>query len=334
MSQNSFKFQEINAFTREGENVIGNPATICLVDEFPNLEEMGDCAKQLGTPMTTFLKPTDDPLSFEIRHFSPDGEENHVCGHASVAAAEYLARLDPDLRDDKTITFKLNPKFGINSDNAFYLKVSGQDISLTMPAVTELERVDDPEFYTLLADALNIDETDIVKPCYYAPRIINYVVELKDGKTLLDMQPDFEKLKTLAASEKFSHEGIMATTPSPHDSFDILNRVFLPIIGVDEDLACGSANCSIIPYWAMIKDNAFPDSQDTFNVLFPYPPSLADGFVGGIQDLELDRDKKEVTVTGQAAWQKEHLITTNPEQYSAPPYNQEQQHKPPRPNSP
>jgi PhzF family phenazine biosynthesis protein len=292
-------FNEVSAFTRKGRPVLGNPAALCVVDEFPAQEAMERAAKELGRPMTSFLRRTADPDIFDIRHFSPDGKENHVCGHATLAAAEFLAAQAPGRRDGREITFRLNPAYAINAGNAFRARIDGDAIALTVPAVTELERVDDPAFYKRLAEALRVDEAAIVRPAYYAPRIINYVVELKDENTLLAMKPDFAKLKALAASAAFPHEGIMATVKSETQRADILTRVFLPIIDVDEDIACGSANCSVVPYWTMKRPGAFPPGKTAFRGLFPYPPGGA--MLGGVQDLRIDHAKKEIVITGQAA---------------------------------
>ena len=296
------EFHQVNAFTKNGMNVLGNPATICLINDFLDDITMGKCAKELASPMTSFVRPTNDPYIFEIRHFSPDGLENHVCGHATVAAAELLAMKYPDFRKGREITFKLNPKYAINSENSFIATIKGNDISLKMPAVTEMKEVKSPKFYSLLAEALQIKPSDIVKPAYYAPRIINYVVELKNQDVLINMRPDFNKLANLAQSKKFSHEGIMATVKSEAAQYDTMTRVFLPIIGVDEDIACGSANCSVIPYWKLKNKTAFPSLKDEFNNLFPYPPEQHNGFVGGVQHLKFDAANEQIILTGQASY--------------------------------
>lgn len=292
--------------------MIGNPAAICLVDRFPEERVMGEAAFRLQSPMTSFVRRTSDPHVFEIRHFAPDGKENHVCGHATLAAAELLARNNPDFRKGATITFKLNPKFKINPANAFTARIDGNDIHLTVPAVTEMQRVDDPEFYRALADTLGVAETDFTGPAYYVPRIINYVVGLRDQDALIKMKPDFAKLKVLAASAKFPHEGIMATAKSDFPGYDIMTRVFLPIIGVDEDVACGSANCSVVPYWALKRQGEFDLAKTMFRAMFPYPPRAHDGVVGGVQDLSFDAAKKEVTIKGQAAYQRAFVLNIGP----------------------
>ena len=275
---------------------------------------MEQAAFRLKSPMTSFVRLTDDPLVFEIRHFSPDGKENHVCGHATLAAAEVVARRNPDLRQGQTVIFKLNPKFSINAANAFTAQIRGRDIHLTVPAVTEMQEVKDRKFYTLLADALGLSEQDFTGPAYYVPRIINYVVGIRDQGTLIGMKPDFAKLKALAASAAFPHEGIMATTQSQISGFDIMTRVFLPIIDVDEDVACGSANCSVVPYWAMKRAGSFDAAKTTFRGLFPYPPSMHENKVGGVQELILHPGSAEITVKGQAQFQRSIALNISPRQ--------------------
>ncbi len=314
-----YLFHEIRAFTLAGAPVLGNPAMICLVDDFPEDSVMEESARILNSPMTSFVRRTNDPYVFEIRHFSPDGKENHVCGHATVAASELLAQLNPELRKGAEIEFRLNPKYAINQNNAFYAEIHGADISLIMPAVVELQAVTDPQFYTRLAEALGIAEDKIIYPAYFAPRIINYVVEIADEKTLLSMQPDFAKLKALALSQDFRHEGIMATVKSETQGYDILTRVFLPVIDVDEDIACGSANCSVIPYWTLMRPGVFPEEQNNFNVLFPYPPVLDSGKVGGVQHLSININSQEIMLTGQATKCREVTLTIERKTDKKPP---------------
>lgn len=321
-----FHFEEINAFTQQGRPALGNPASICLVDHFPHVDVMGQAAKALGTAMTTFISPTGDENVYDIRHFSPDGMENHVCGHATIAAAEFLARQDPALRQGHEIVFKLNPVYGINQDNAFKARIQGHDISLTVPAILDMREMTDPEFYKLLTEALRIDADDIDGAVYYAPRILNYVVAFKDEDTFMHMSPDFEKLKKLAVSDDYKHEGIMATFASAangtindaENEFDIMTRVFLPIIGVDEDVACGSANCSVIPYWTMKRKGVFPDDKTEFKAIFPYPPEMANGMEGGLQTLQINHEDEEIILTGQATFKKSYDLAVTPQKAPSP----------------
>jgi PhzF family phenazine biosynthesis protein len=304
-----YVFDIINAFSRADCRAIGNPASICLVEQFPGDNVMGDAARKLGSPMTSFMTRGDQPDSFNIRHFSPDGAENHVCGHATVAASEFLARLHPEYRQGREIAFRLNPRYAINADNEFRAFIQGPDITLTMPAISELERVDDPAFYTQLAKALGIRKRDIDGTAYYAPRIINYVIGIRSEKKLQSITPDFNRLAALARSVEFPHEGIMLTAKPKSGPYDLMSRVFLPVIGVDEDIACGSSMCSIVPYWVLKQQNAFPSDKRAFSNLFIYPPAKVNGNVGGVQHVQMDDKKGEIRLTGQASYQRQITLS-------------------------
>jgi PhzF family phenazine biosynthesis protein len=296
-------FQEIRAFTQTGVKALGNPAMVTLVDEFPDDKAMGKMAKTLASPMTTFIKPTTAPGVYDLRHFSPDGGECHICGHATMAAAEFLAREKPELRKNGQITFKLNPKFGVSDKSEIIAVINGNDISMTMPAVTELQPITDPEFYKIISAGLKVAESEITKPAYFAPRTRDLVIAFHDQDVLLTLQPDFKALKEMALKGKYIHEGLMGTAKSTIAGYDIVNRVFLPGINVNEDIACGSANCSIIPFWALKTTGIFDPSQKDFRVLYPYPPGAKDE-VGGVQQLHLEAAKKEIVLTGQALYAK------------------------------
>ena len=302
------RFHKIKAFTQQGMDVIGNPATVMVVEDFPDDSIMGQAAKILAEPMTTFVRATDEDGVYDIRHFSPDGDECHVCGHATMAAAELLARENPALRNRSDIVFKMNPKFGVSDKSIIKAHIDGNTISLTLPAIMDLQPMTDPEFYRLLTEGLRVSEDDLVKPVYFAPRIRDIVVAFKDPNTLLALDPDFPRLKAMAIDSPYLHEGMMGTAPSNIEGFDIINRVFLPGIDVNEDVACGSANCSIIPFWATKCVDAFDAAKKDFRVIYPYPPG-AKGYVGGIQHLHIDVQKGEIILTGQASYEASINIT-------------------------
>ncbi len=297
------EFHEIKAFTRKGLNVIGNPATVAIVDEFPSDEDMGRAARKLASPMTTFVRPTETKGVYDIRHFSPDGDECHVCGHATMAAVELLLRENPEFRQGGKLTMKMNPTFGVSAKSEIIADIDGDNISLHMPAIIDLQPMTDPAFYKELAAGLRVPEDEIEKPVYFAPRVRDLVVRFKSAETLLALEPDFPRLKQMAIEGKYQHEGLMGTAKSIIDGYDVINRVFLPGIDVDEDIACGSGNCSVIPYWVVKSQDGFGAEKRDFKVIYPYPPG-GEGTCGGVQDLHLDVDKAEITLTGQAFYAK------------------------------
>jgi hypothetical protein len=142
----------------------------------------------------------------------------------------------------------------------------------------------------------------------FSTNIRDYVIEISDTDTLSAISPDFTALKELAESERYSHEGLMLTAAVDDEdsSFDIHSRAFLPITGVNEDIACASANCSIIPYWE--GKGLLPKNKDgRFRCLFPYPPG-PEGYYGGVQIISFDSSRNLILVTAEAALTGEALV--------------------------
>lgn len=297
----ALRFEWLNAFTHRGMDVQGNPATISIRSRFPSESDMKRAAALLGTNMTSFVVPAGQKDSYYIRHFSPDGEENHVCGHATIAAAESLARKYPEYRKGADITFLLNKKYSINDDNAFPAHIKGDDITLTMPAIMNLEAADD-RFRARLLKALGVFRDESIGKAYYAPRIDNYILEVKDPKVLESITPNFNRLAKLAKSHDFPHEGVMLTSKACGGQIDLITRVFLPVIGVNEDVACGSSMCSVIPYWTTYSGGDFAQGKNSFVNVFPYPPGGGQGRLGGVQKIDIDSEKAVIKLTGQATY--------------------------------
>jgi predicted PhzF superfamily epimerase YddE/YHI9 len=67
------------------------------------------------------------------------------------------------------------------------------------------------------------------------------IVPLETEADVLEVQPDFARLKTIPR---------MAIVTAPGDEQDIASRVFVPYAGIDEDPVTGSAHGALVPFWA------------------------------------------------------------------------------------
>ena len=249
--------------------------------------------------MNSFICETNSG-EFMIRHYTPDGVEDRICGHATLAAVELLVYLGK-IEQRAEIKIKLNPIFNINSKHAFDVSISNKNITIRLPIVKDLHPVLDDDFYRKVSSFLSVSMSKVVKPAYFSPLIKNFIVGLEDEVTLLDVQPDFVKIKEFRL---YSNEGFMLTAPSTTKTFDIVSRVFQPFLGVNEDAACGSANCLMIPYWINKREGCYPEDKSTFRVLFPVNPyGHQEGF-GGLQSVKILPGRKEIEVTGQAQYMK------------------------------
>ena len=80
----------------------GNPAAVCLVDEFPDEAWMQSLGAELGLSETAFVVPRGG-AEFDLRWFTPSVEVD-LCGHATIAASHVL--WDTGIvADDTGITF-------------------------------------------------------------------------------------------------------------------------------------------------------------------------------------------------------------------------------------
>jgi PhzF family phenazine biosynthesis protein len=90
-----------------------------------------------------------------------------------------------------------------------------------------------------LPDALGIEE-----PAGITRGRFDYLVEVDNEQTLLNLSPDFGKLRHIKT------RGIIVTAPSSSRDCDFVSRFFAPAVGVDEDPVTGSAHCTLCPYWS------------------------------------------------------------------------------------
>jgi PhzF family phenazine biosynthesis protein len=81
----------------------GNPAAVCLVDEFLPKEVMQKIASEMNFSETAFVKQI-AKNHYHIRWFTPNSEAP-LCGHATIAATHILFQESRQLESD-TIIYK------------------------------------------------------------------------------------------------------------------------------------------------------------------------------------------------------------------------------------
>jgi len=82
----AFPIVTVDAFTHRPFG--GNPAAVCVVDEYPSDDWMQDVAREMNLSETAFLVPRGDG-EWNLRWFSPTVEVD-ICGHATLASAHVL----------------------------------------------------------------------------------------------------------------------------------------------------------------------------------------------------------------------------------------------------
>jgi PhzF family phenazine biosynthesis protein len=213
----------VDAFT--DTSFKGNPAGVCLVDEFPDTEAMQQMAAELNWSETAFVRQKSEH-HFHIRWFSPR-DEAPLCGHATLAASHVLWEQRKTKCD--LITFE-------SMGGPLTAQRDGNWITLNFPA-REVIPCPMPEF---LADALG----DVIIESVYKDDLI-YLAVLDDVGSVVNLKPN------LSLIEKIPCRAVIVTTLGTQP-YDFVSRYFAPSVGIPEDPVCGSAHCRLAPFWSKI----------------------------------------------------------------------------------
>lgn len=197
----------------------GNPAAVCVTDEWLSDGLMQAIAVENGLSETAFAVPENG--DYRLRWFTPGGEID-LCGHATLATAFII--LTHIRKGAPSVSFETQ---------------SGR---LTVSRDGELYRMDFPA-YELRAIAV----TDKMAEAFGARPVEAYLGRdllcvFESEETVRGLAPDFEKLKGL--------EGLLQHATAKGRDYDCVSRSFAPKLSVAEDPVCGSGHCHILPYWA------------------------------------------------------------------------------------
>jgi PhzF family phenazine biosynthesis protein len=198
----------------------GNPAGVCPLDEWIDVDLMQRIAAENRLSETAFFVAEDD--GYRIRWFTPQSEVD-LCGHATLASASVLFE---HLEYPHEIIHFLS-----KSGDLFVRKI-GHSIVLDFPAQPGA-KCDPPNELPL---ALGFD----VREVYRTSR--DYLVVLETEDDIRSLSPDLSLISQLDA------EGVIVTAPGRE--VDFVSRFFAPRLGVPEDPVTGSAHCTLAPYWS------------------------------------------------------------------------------------
>jgi predicted PhzF superfamily epimerase YddE/YHI9 len=204
----------------------GNPAAVCLLSEPLTDERMQSIAFELGIAETAYVTPTEDRRTFGLRWFSP-ATEIDLCGHATLATAHAL-RAGGIVDGSAPLTFHTR-------SGPLWAAFDGRRIELDFPA--------DPMTPARLPDPLKEQWPGAVRASGSTDFFT--FVALSSAEAVARYVPD------LAAIAAVGSKALLLTAEAaPGSDADYVLRVFGPNVGIDEDPATGSAQCSAGPYWA------------------------------------------------------------------------------------
>ena len=199
----------------------GNPAAVVFT-QINDSHLMQKIAAENNLSETAFIREINGKL--HIRWFAPSCEID-LCGHATLASAY--------------IYFKYINKFSSNIFKVFCAKHG----ELKVHKKNNYYYLDFPTDHLIKEETSPLIECAIGHKldCMYRGRD-DYLVNLKSENQIINLKPDFSKLKEINA------RGLIVTAPG--DNCDFVSRCFFPSTGVDEDPVTGSAHTSLVPFWA------------------------------------------------------------------------------------
>ncbi len=212
---------QVDAFASEVFS--GNPAAVCLLDEWIDDNRLQSIAAENNLSETAFLVQNDN--NFVIRWFTPVTEVS-LCGHATLASAFVLFNCRNWPADIVRFQTRKSGELSVTKrDNLLELEFpSRPPYARTPPAG--------------LKEALKITSGKVFGS------VEDLMVVLDSESAVLEVQPDFNAL------DRVECLGTIITARG--DWSDFVSRFFAPRVGINEDPVTGSAHCVLIPYWASV----------------------------------------------------------------------------------
>jgi PhzF family phenazine biosynthesis protein len=216
----SVSYYHVDSFTRE--LFAGNPAGVCVLSAVIADDTMQRIAAENKHSQTAFVLPRADG-DFDLRWFTPEIEDD-LCGHATLASAYVLS-----LRGHDAWPVRFHTRSGV-------LTVARDHDTFELDFPAWPPNPCDPPIELL--PALGLKTAQVLKSR-------DYVVVVDRAEQVRALSPDIRALAKL----DIGIGGTIVTAPGEGD-VDYVARFFAPSVGIDEDPATGSINCTLAPYWA------------------------------------------------------------------------------------
>lgn len=213
-----YDFYQVDAFTNEPFK--GNPAAICLLEEWPSEFILQAIAADHNLSETAFLKPVDE--DYEIRWFTPRTEVA-LCGHATLASAHVVFHyLHPQWNE---------VVFHTRFSGDLFLGISEGQVVMDLPKVPIEQKMNSHGLGQFPANVQAVYESD------------KLILALPDEEAIVNFKPDQQQLANM-------HEfGVAITALSNTPGIDFVSRFFAPNAGIPEDPVTGSLHCALAELW-------------------------------------------------------------------------------------
>lgn len=212
---------QIDAFS--SELFKGNPAAVCLLEDWIADDLMQKIAQENNLSETAFIVKKDEE-HYEIRWMAPEGEVD-LCGHATIASAYAVTEFIEPGRTSVTFTSRGRELPVRKTNNEWQLKF--------------------PRFELTSYNVRNLDApllSLVPSEAYFGNGTI--ILVLPSEEKLLRASPDIHYLRE---SNTFLS---LTTLAAKKSKYDFASRFFAPSVGIDEDPVTGSVHCLLGPLWA------------------------------------------------------------------------------------
>jgi predicted PhzF superfamily epimerase YddE/YHI9 len=220
----------VDAFV--GPECSGNPAGVIESERSMSVCEMAFVATELNQTETIFLRRS-GPGRWRVRWFTPTTQVK-LCGHATLAAAHWLWESGRDATEEIV--------FQAENVSITAIRLADDRAKIIMPIV--------PLSSTPLEQKLNEcfpgASIQYIGCTAHVDNLERNALIRTDPEGLRALHPDLRIMASIPIG------GFIATAESDIKGFDYMSRYFAPACGINEDHVTGSAQCTLVTYWAPI----------------------------------------------------------------------------------
>lgn len=207
----------VDAFT--DRPFAGNPAAVCVMEEWPREESMMNLAMENNLSETAFI--VREGAAYRLRWFTP-GTEVELCGHATLASAFVISNFCD--RESEEIRFR-------TKSGELTVRKTGKRFEMDFPAYALRE----------------IPVTDEMETAFGTRPVravlgLDLICVFEDEEHVRGMEPNPALLEKLP--------GRIQNATARGTETDCVSRSFCPKLSIPEDPVCGSAHCQIADFWS------------------------------------------------------------------------------------
>jgi PhzF family phenazine biosynthesis protein len=211
----------VNAFSNELHS--GNPAGVCIVDDFPEIEEMQEIATKVNVSETAFIKEL-SKNQYYIRWFTPNSEAP-ICIHATLASAHVLYKNKLVDKGEKIIFCNVQKELVASQDDG-WISINAPSINITPHGLNHT--------LSKILEGYKVEYIGLSQNVLF--------VEFDRSQEIRAFIPKLHLISSLP------YRALLIT--SKDEKYDFISRYFAPSVGINEDPVCGSGHCRLIPYWS------------------------------------------------------------------------------------